>query len=425
MHYLIVGFTYKNSTLELRESLNLSNEDNQKLFLRPLSIHHDFDELMLSNTCNRIEIIAYVKDITLAKEIIFEHLKIRSGQTIKTLQEQADIYSDKAAIHHLFSVAASLDSLVVGETQIVGQLRDALKYSQQIQISGKAINKALTEAFKCASKVRSSTSISSKPVSIASIAVLQAQDEFGSLEGLNALVIGSGDMSRIACQNLLKYGVSVTLINRTLDKAKAIQSEVEGITVEPYEKLQELINSNELLFTATSTKEPIITQKMVEGKIFNRVWLDLAVPRDIAEIKDEDIKVIIVDDLVEIATKNLELRSNEARSSYGIIGEQTDLFFSDLDDNDMEPLIKDMYIKAFQAVSLETNRAIKKGFIPEEFHVQAEKMGTQMMKRFLHTVSDNMRAANNTKSVEIMMSNLAYLLDIDHDQNNETQSKEA
>jgi len=414
MHYFIVSFTYKNSALEVRESLDLSSEDHHLNFLQPLADHHAFDELMLCNTCNRIEIIALVKDEDLAKELIYTHLAKRSSQTEKFLQDQADIYHNEAAIHHLFSVAASLDSLVVGETQIVGQLKDALRFAQKSDFCKRGLEKALQCAFKCAAEIRTSTNISAKPVSIASIAVLKAKDEFGSLEGLNALVIGSGDMSRIACQHLLNHGTAVTLINRSMEKALAIKAELDDkIKVEPFENLDFLLNENELLFSATSSKEPIITQNMIVDQAYNRVWLDLAVPRDIGVINDEDIEVIRVDDLEDIAKSNMELRNNEARSSYAIVGSKTKAFFEGLQDNEIEPLIKDMYIKAFEAVALETQRATTKGFIPKELEQEAQKMGTQIMKRFLHSISNNMREVSQTKSAEHIMSSLSYLLDID------------
>jgi len=414
MHYFIVSFTYKNSSLEVRESLDLSSEKQHVDFLQPLAEHHAFDELMLCNTCNRIEIIALVKDEDLAKELIYTHLAKRSPMSEKFLQEQADIYHNEAAIHHLFSVAASLDSLVVGETQIVGQLRDALKFAQGANFCKKGLDKALQGAFKCAAEIRSSTHISAKPVSIASIAVLKAKDEFGSLDDLNALVIGSGDMSRIACQHLLQHGSKVTLINRTMQKALDIQKDLNGeIEVATFEDLPQLLNANELLFSATSSKEPIITKDMIKDQAFNRVWLDLAVPRDIAPIDDEDIKVILVDDLADIAKKNMELRNSEALNSYAIVGTKTKAFYEALEINEIEPLIKDMYLKAFEAVALETTRATDKGFIPKDLEKEAHKMGTQIMKRFLHSISNNMREVAQTKSAEHIMSSLTYLLDID------------
>ncbi len=413
MHYFIVSFTYKNSSLELRESLNLSCMTQREEFLSLLIENHDFDEVMLPNTCNRIELIAYVKDASLAAEVIFEQLSLRCGYSVKELQNQADTYNDAAAIHHLFSVAASLDSLVVGETQIVGQLKDAMKFASDLGYCGSGLNQAMNAAFKCAAKIRSTTNISAKPVSIASIAVLKAKDEFGSLEGLNALVIGSGDMSRIACQNLLQHKANVTLINRTMSKAQKIADELDApISVRPFEELGELINHHELLFTATSSKSPIIEQSMIQEQFYNRVWLDLAVPRDIGMINDEDIKVILVDDLEDIAKANIELRNQEARNSYAIVGEMTTEFFNSLHVNEMEPLIKDMYIKAFEAVDAETQRATKKGFIPKELEMQAHKMGTQIVKRFLHSISENMRDVSNTKSSQALMSHLAYLLNI-------------
>ncbi len=419
MHYIIVSFSYKNAPLEVRERLVLSDDEHQQHCMNVLLGYAAINEVIIENTCNRIEILASVKDLHQASEVIFDELHKRSKLTVDELQGRADIYTDEGAIHHLFAVASSLDSLVVGETQIVGQLRDAFKFSLDNGYCGQKLSQAMQYAFKCAAEVRQATNISSKPVSIASIAVLKAKEAMGSLDGVNALVIGSGDMSRIACQHLINHGAEVTLINRTKEKAHTIADEVgRSVIVEDYENLQDLINQNRLLFTATSAKNAIITDEMVMSETFHRYWFDLAVPRDIAPLSHSNIEVIVVDDLEDIAKSNIEFRKEEAKNSYSIIGRYTQEFFNWLQSTQVEPLIKNIYEKAMTSAQLQSDKALAKGFIPASHSFEAQKVAEQSIKHFLHSVTANIREIADKPEADGVIEALNYLFDIDEKKQN-------
>lgn len=418
MHYLIISFSYKNSSLELREKLDLSNDDAHIACMKMLLAHPSIRESIVVNTCNRIEIVANVKELHQVQKDIFKMLNKRSNVSVDELQGRADIFTDEGAIHHLFSVASSLDSLVVGETQIVGQMRDALKFSLDHHFCGKRLLWAMNFAFKCAAKVRSSTHISSKPVSIASVAVAKAKEELEHLQDAKALVIGSGEMSRLACKHLLAHGCRVTLINRTKEKAWAIRDEVgDTVVVEDFDKLPFLINEHDLLFTATSSKEPIIKNYMIRPYPSKRYWFDLAVPRDIESVKNEWVKINVVDDLEDIAKQNIEFRQEEAKSSYAIIGHYTQAFYNWLQSMNVEPVIKGIYEKALQAAEEETTRVLSKGFISDEYAAQAHKLAQQAMKRFLHVMGKNLRAIAHTTQADEVMESLQLLFALEEEEN--------
>ncbi len=413
MHYLIISFSYKNSSLDIRERLDLSSDERHAYCMKTLLAHEMINEVIIENTCNRIEILANVRDIPSATEYIFQHLHERSGITSQELHGRADIYTDEGAIHHLFSVASSLDSLVIGETQIVGQLKDAFKFSLQEGFCGKQLSRAMDYAFRCAAQVRQETHISSKPVSIASVAVAKAKEQVHDLKGVKALVIGSGEMSRLACKHLVNHGSQVTLVNRTQSKAEAIALEIgEGVVVRPFDELELLIHENQLLFTATSAQGAIITKDMVRHLNIKRYWFDLAVPRDI-EMGIPGIAVSVVDDLEDIAKANMEFRQEEARNSYAIVGQYTQEFFDWLHGMNVEPVIKSIYVSGYKAVSQETKRAIKKGFIPSELEASAQKMAEQAMKRMLHGVSSRVRSIAHTSEVDTVLESLEFLLGIE------------
>jgi glutamyl-tRNA reductase len=227
-----------------------------------------------------------------------EQLSLHSNISKDDLFEKADIYENDSAIYHIFAVASSLDSLVVGETQIAGQLKDAFKFSLEKGYCGQKLSRVINFASKCAAKVRTATHLGIGSVSVASVAVVQAKQIFKDSIQTTALVIGAGQMSELAARHLLKNGFNVILCSRNLKKAgilaHSIISDGNGesyepsrIDVQPYENLQNLLNSTELLITATSAPYPIITADMVKPFHKTRHWFDIALPRDIDDIPSQ------------------------------------------------------------------------------------------------------------------------------------------
>lgn len=417
MHFHIVSFSYKNSSVEVREKLDLSSEDKYLALTHELFKEECFSEVLIQSTCNRIEIVSWVLNTHDATKIIIQKLVKKSTLTKETLLDHADIFTNDGAIHHLFSVASSLDSLVVGETQIVGQMRDAYRNSFDHKYCAKELSTAMRSAFKCAAIVRESTNISSKPVSIASIAVLKAKEVMGTFTNTCALVIGAGDMSRIATQYLVSHGCKVTIINRSRHKAQAIADEVgEDVVVEAFDTLADLINTHDLLVTATGASEPIITQTMIKYRDSKRFWFDLAIPRDIEITSTPSIVQFIVDDLEEIAQENRDFRQEEAKESFSIIREHTTQFFEKRKKQGIEPIIKAMYLKAEEASLDETKRVLEKGFIPKEYENALQKATLQANKRFLHSVTAKIRELSNDKEGNKLLENLHYMLEIHQDE---------
>ncbi len=222
MAYMSVSFTHKNTDITVREKLSFSNDVRKKEILRLLASNSAIEECLVLSTCNRVEIFTVVSDFNEAQKFVLLALSRVSGVSYDELAERADIYEDYGAIHHLFAVAASLDSLVVGETQIVGQLKDAYKFAMQNARAGAQIARAIDEALKCAARIRNQTEISKNPISVSSVAVAMAKDRLGSLQGADAVVVGAGEMSELACKHLLANGANITILNRNLASARRL-----------------------------------------------------------------------------------------------------------------------------------------------------------------------------------------------------------
>ena len=409
MHYLSINFTHKNSSLEIREKLSYPDDENKHVCLKALVSKKSIAGAILISTCNRMEVLVNCTDIEEATQEIFALLSARAGLSLDELKNNADIFDDSTAIHHLFSVAASLDSMVLGETQIVGQLKDAFRFAYDHQYCGKKLARAMKNAFTCAAKVRNTTEISSKPVSMASVSVSKLKSLVPDLQGKKALVIGVGEMSEITAKHLVTAGADVYITNRTEHKAQKLAMECCTKTV-PFIQLAHIINEFPIVFTATSSPEPIITDAIVKKCDFDRYWFDLAIPRDIHCKEDKNIHLYVIDDLSAIVDDNLEFRENAARDAHGIIGRGVVDFFDWLSAQDVEPTIKEIYLKANEAASQESARAITHRYIPKEYEKEAQKMCEQAIKTFLHDITNNMRNASGDFKSELMSGAMSAII---------------
>jgi len=410
MHYLLISFSHHNSTLEIREKLALNSEDELQTCLSKMVEHPSMNEAMIVSTCNRLEVLASVQNVLQTTDYIFSLLSQNANISVDELEGRADVFEDQGAMHHLFNVAASLDSMVVGETQIVGQLKDAYKFAKDHGYCAQKISRAMQYAFKCAAEVRNTSSISSKPVSIASVAVSKAKSQFDSIKDKTALIIGAGEMSRLCVKHLSSAGCKCVIMNRTLSNAQAIANECDDLVcVREYADLQEAINECDFVFTATGAPHAIITADMVEPTSFQRHWFDMAIPRDIDNCEMSGLHIYRIDDLKDIVSENLALREDEAKLCYSIVGRYTVEFFQWLESLSVEPFIKDIYEKAMECASTETHRVIEKGYIPKEYEKQALKMNEQVLKRFLHDVTKRMRASVQGLDSDALKEAMKYL----------------
>ncbi len=409
MHYLTISFTHKNSTLEIREKLSFNGDDELIKCLKDIQSHEMINESFLVSTCNRIEIVLSCKDIIDATKHSINALAKHSAISYSELEKRADVFDDQGAIHHLFSVASSLDSMVVGETQIAGQLKDAYRFALDNGFCSQKLERAVHYAFKCAAEVRNVTDISSGATSVASVAVAKAHEVIGSLSGKKALVIGAGDMSVISAKTLQRHDAEITIMNRTRAKAEEIALTCKA-RVRNYDEIFHAINEYDLIFTSTGSLEPIITEAMVSDCSFERYWFDMAVPRDIDVKKRSDLHIYVVDDLKTIVDENLSLREDEARAAFSIVGRHTMNFFDALKSLSIEPLIKELYIRAFEAAKAETARVIDKKFIPKEYEKNLQKACEQSIKRLLHDMSKQMRLSVNESKSDAAVESLKNII---------------
>lgn len=415
MEYLIVSFTHKNTDIHTREKIAFSNELEKQNFLKLATEDVNINEGILLSTCNRVELILSVKSSSESVKRIVKLLSDRSELDFDNLYERADFFTNEAAIHHLFTVASSLDSLVVGETQIAGQLKDAFKSSLEWGYCDVKLSRVINYAFKCAAKVRNITQLGSGSVSVASTAVAQAKQLYANVDGVKALVIGAGEMSELACRHLLKSGFNVVICSRNIKKAKVLAHsivtdgngdtyDISQVEVKPYEELKNLLNSMRLMITATSAPYPIITKDMVESFSEARNWFDIALPKDIEVMDIEGVNIYSVDDLQCIVDETLELRASQAKEAYSIVGDMTKEFYLWLKTLSVEPLIREIYKKSDEIIEKKMQNALKKHFINYESQENVKKLCQSVMAEFLHGTTLELRSVSNSTDCDSVVN---------------------
>lgn len=414
MNYINVSFTHKNTDISIREKLAFSSDEKKREILRLMNSNVSIAECMVLNTCNRVEVFAFVSDLEKSKIYILRALSILSGVALSELEDRADIFYSSGAIHHLFAVASSLDSLVIGETQIAGQIKDAIVFANNLGCCGANIARAIEFAFKCAAKVRNSTQISKNPVSVSSVAVSKAKEIFENLNNINTLVVGAGDMSALACKHLLSCGANITIINRSQEKAIELANSLgQDVKVLEINNLYEAINSYPLIFSATSSPEPIITNSLIQNVSFDRYFFDIAVPRDIEIQESDKIKVYSVDDLQEIVKINLALREEQAQVAYSIVGKDTNNFFKHLKILASTPIIKSIRQRAKDISEIEIQKAIKRGYLKNCDKDEAKKLIHQVFKSFLHRPTINIKNLSEDDDSQTIMSVLEQIFELE------------
>ncbi|MED3623655.1 glutamyl-tRNA reductase [Neobacillus thermocopriae] len=318
MHIVVVGLNYKTAPVEIRERLTF-NETELVDAMQKLNHKKSILENVILSTCNRTEIYAVVDQLHTGRYYIKEFISEWFGIEQAEFSPFLFIYEDEAAVNHLFQVTCGLNSMILGETQILGQVRSNFMLAQENETTGSVFNHLFKQAITVAKRAHSETEIGANAVSVSYAAVELAKKIFGSLANKHVLIFGAGKMGELAVQNLHGNGVKkVTVINRTHEKAKDLASRFNG-EARTIKELQCALVDADILISSTGAKDFVITKEMMEkveklrrGKPLFMV--DIAVPRDldpaIAEL--ENVFLYDIDDLEGIVESNLQERKKAA-----------------------------------------------------------------------------------------------------------------
>ncbi|GIN60264.1 glutamyl-tRNA reductase [Robertmurraya siralis] len=365
MHILTVGLNYKTAPVEIRERLTFDPSQLGEAMSR-LSGKKSILENVILSTCNRTEIYAVVDQIHTGRYYIKEFLSEWFNIPQQEFSPFLFVYEQDGAIDHLFNVACGLNSMVLGETQILGQVRSSFKEAQAKETTGTVFNQLFKQAITLAKRAHSETDIGANAVSVSYAAVELAKKIFGSLNGKHVLILGAGKMGELAIQNLHGNGVSqVTVINRTFEKAKNLAERFSG-QAKSLNELQCALMEADILISSTGAKDFVITKDMMEcverlrkGKPLFMV--DIAVPRDLDPKLTELDNVFLydIDDLEGIVEANLQERQKAAAKISLMIEAEIVEFKQWLNMLGVVPVISALRVKALK-IQAETMDSIER-----------------------------------------------------------------
>ncbi len=395
MSLVVLGLNHRTAPIEVRERI-VFDAGRLPQALASLAALPGLDEALIVSTCNRTEIYCAGDDRAAG---VAGWLTAQSGghAALAGCLYRAE---DAEAVRHLFSVAAGLDSLILGEPQILGQLKDAYRAAQQAGTAGSLLNRLFQNAFSVAKQVRSETAIGASAVSVASAGIQLARRIFSGFENHTALLVGAGDMIELAARHLHGQRIGRMIIaNRSLNRAQRIAEGLQASTIQ-LDAIAAHLPQADLVVCSTARPGHVIELEMVQAALVARrrrpmFMLDLAVPRDIdPRVRElEDVYLFTIDDLKEVVDQNLKARQEEAGAARRIIDEDVARFMAGLKALDAVPAIRELrgQAEAARAQTLEqARRMLAAGHPPHEV---LEYLARTLTNRLLHAPSAALRDA--------------------------------
>ncbi|CEO13867.1 glutamyl-tRNA reductase [[Clostridium] sordellii] len=341
MNFAVVGVNHNDTPIHIRE--NVSFTDTQKIEGINFLLDNGISEVVVLSTCNRSEIYIYSDDILKKIEIVKDFYE--DFFNVDNIKEYLFCKTGQDAIEHVFRVAAGLDSIVLGEDQILGQVKDAHEFSKQLGASKKVFNKLFREAITASKDIKTTTKISHQPISISYIGIKCLKDRLGSLEGKNALVIGIGKMSKLAMKHLEEEKLnSIYVTNRSYEKLQDIQDEYKNLIPIKYEERYSVLEKVDVVISATASPHTVIKKENMPNLSNTLIMMDIALPRDIDKNIDtlENIEVYDIDDLKKISDENDKKRRELACTGELLIDEKIDEFNDWLETIKIDPTIQSL-----------------------------------------------------------------------------------
>ena len=366
MHILKVGINYRTAPVEIREKLTFT-EDALPDAMKELKVRKSILEDVIISTCNRTEIYAVADQLHTGRYYIKAFLADWFGIDKEDIATYLEITENEEAIEHLFRVTTGLDSMVLGETQILGQVRDTFLEAQKLSTTGTIFNELFKQAITFAKRAHKETAIGEHAVSISYAAVELAKKVMKGLSSKKAAVLGAGKMGELAIKNLKAAGVQdITIVNRTFSRAESM-AEQNNIKAAPMEDIQSVLNDVDVLLTSTGSNSYVITEDMMEDVQRNRntekklLLIDIAVPRNIdPEIDNmEGIQLFDIDNLQDIIDDNLGARKQAAEEIEFQISEEINTFQDWVTTLGVVPVISGLRQKAL-SIQGETMKSIQR-----------------------------------------------------------------
>jgi len=417
---VVAGISHKTASLELRERLALDEEQSLRVAQELLDEGSACEAVALS-TCNRTELYLYGRDSLAARQAAVAHLAWQAGVDASELEPSSYSYSGDGAIAHLFRVASSLDSMVVGEAQIVAQVKAAYQQACEGGCTSVVFNRLFRHALEVGKRVRTETAIGERPVSVSSAAVELALQVFGKFRGHTVLIVGAGETSELTATHLKAHGIERILVtNRTLKTAEELARRVGGRAV-PFEDLEGHLAAADIVISSTSAPDYVIGRDTVERALKRRrhrpvFFIDIAVPRDLdPEIgRVRNAYLYDIDDLQHVVVQNRHEREKEAAHAERIVEQELASVNDWLRSLEVVPTIATLRESVEQIRRGELERLSSKiSGLTDEQRAQVEMLTTSIVNKILHMPTVKMKEAAGRDQCYLYVDAVRTLFDLD------------
>jgi len=429
MHIAVVGLSHRTAPVEIRERLSIPEQSLEASLLRLRSDEQVLEASILS-TCNRLEIYTLLRHRDDGIEAVGSFLTQVSGLSLEELGPHLFTYHHEEAVAHLLRVAAGLDSLVLGEGQILSQVKKMVRLGQEYRSVGPILNRLLNQAVSTGKRVRTETNLGTGAVSISSAAVELAQlkvgqarglDELVSLEHQQVAVVGAGRMARLLLQHLQSKGCrGLVLLNRTVARAEALAADFPELPVQcrPLTDLDHCLSTCSLVFTSIAAEEAVITASRLEhlNRRSSLMLIDIGVPRNISSDVSQlaGVESFDVDDLQEVVARNQEARREMAAEAEGLLREESRLFLEWWDGLEAVPLVNKLRLQLEEIREQELQKALSRmgpDLSARERKV-VEALSKGIINKILHTPVTHLRAPQPRQQRHLAMKVLRELFEL-------------
>jgi glutamyl-tRNA reductase len=402
MNLIVIGVNHQTAPVEVREQFAIS-EARLPEAVKCLASQPGIEEAMIVSTCNRVELVARAEA---ANTDLYRCLPELYGFDTQAYRKYLYEYRDREAVRHVFRVASSLDSMVVGEPQILGQVKEAYATARAVGAVNSQLDALYSRAFAVAKRVRTETAIASSAVSIASVAVELAKKIFGNLEGKSVYLVGAGKMCELAARHLLAHGASKIYVgNRTFERAAALARKFNGEPI-AFEQLHDTVDRADIVITSTGAPHTIFRKEHGEKYLSRRknrpmFFIDIAVPRDVdPEMNKLDgMFVYDIDDLQQVVASHISDRRVEADRAEAIVQLEVDKFQARLQTLDVVPTIVSLqeHLETVRQAEIDRVRGRLGSLTPEQ-EMAVEALSRGIINKIMHTPITTLKSAARESS---------------------------
>jgi len=407
MHLLLVGISHRTASVELRERIDFQARGVADA-LRALADRGSAREAVVVSTCNRAELYVACDEAAATLPDLVRFVSDFNGVAAGEIAPHVYDVADLDVARHLFRVAAGLDSLVMGEPQILGQVKEAHTVATDAHTSGPVLNRLFHASFAVGKRVRTETGLGSGAVSVSYAAVSLARKIFGDLTGLSVAVVGAGEMGKLTALHMKSQAVThVTIVSRTMAHAARTAEAIGGASAAPWEELDAVLGASDIVITATGAAAPILTKAHIEAVMRPRrdrplFIIDIAMPRDVEAAAGEIEQVFLynIDDLQSTVRENLARRASEVARAETIVNEEVEKFGSWFRSRGAIPTVVALRERFEMIRRAELERLdFKLSSLPPEARARVDEITHLIVEKLLLTPTEQLKALSDSETV--------------------------